>query len=336
MQFGPVPIDDAENAVLAHKLLDSDGKRLLSKGHVLTPEDIEVLRSCGYSEVIVARPGEHDVHENEAARRVGEALAGEGIRVNASGVGRANLMTTVRGTLRVNAEVLARLNNIHDGITISTLQQHTLVDAGELATLVKIVPFFVPDGRIKDLEHIAREAAPIISMRPLKSGRVVLIISGPESAREQLLADFHPPVKQRIEFLDSELSPPIYVSHTEDAIADALKNNVDADLILVASVSAIIDIEDVVPSALRLAGGSVTQHGVPVDPGTLLMMGYLGDLPVVGAPGCIKSPKTNVIDHILPRLLAGERLTRVDLVAMGHGGLLKDIADRPMPRDKQP
>lgn len=336
MKFGPVPIDDAQNAVLAHKLLDREGNRLLNKGHVLTADDIELLRSCGYTEVIVAQSGEHDVHENEAARRVGEAIAGEGIRVNASGVGRANLMTTVRGTLRVNAEVLARLNNIHDGITISTLHQHTLVDSGELAALVKIVPFFVPDGRTKDLEHIAREAASIISVRPLKTGRVVLIISGPDFAREQLIADFYPPVKQRIEFLGSELLSPVYVSHTEDAIVTALKDNAGADLILIASVSAIIDIEDIVPSALRLAGGSVTQHGVPVDPGTLLMMGYLGAVPVVGAPGCIKSPKTNVIDHILPRLLAGERLTRVDLVVMGHGGLLKDIADRPMPRDKNP
>jgi molybdenum cofactor cytidylyltransferase len=334
MKFGPIPIDEAENAVLAHKLLDSNGNRLLNKGHTLIADDIELLRSQGHSEVIVARPDEHDVHENEAARRVGDVISGDSIRVNASGFGRANLMTTVRGTLRVNAEVLARLNNIHDGITISTLQQHTLVDSAKLAALVKIVPFFVPEGRIKDLEYIARESAPIISVRPLKAGRVVLIISGPDSAREQLIADFHPPVKQRIEFLGSELRPPIYVSHTEDAIADALTLNSDADLILVASVSAIIDIEDVVPSALQLAGGSVTQHGVPVDPGTLLMMGYLGDVPIVGAPGCIKSTKTNVIDHILPRLLAGERLTRVDLVAMGHGGLLKDIADRPMPRDK--
>jgi molybdenum cofactor cytidylyltransferase len=105
------------------------------------------------------------------------------------------------------------------------------------------------------------------------------------------------------------------------------------DVILLAGVSAIIDREDLVPSALRAAGGSVVHFGVPVDPGSLLMLGYLGDIPVIGAPGCIKSPKTNVIDWILPRLFAGERLTRAHLVAMGHGGLLDDIHDRPMPRE---
>ena len=112
----------------------------------------------------------------------------------------------------------------------------------------------------------------------------------------------------------------------------AIRSFGDADMILVASISAIMDREDIVPSALLLAGGSITLHGVPVDPGTLLMMGYLDEVPVVGAPGCIKSPKTNVIDWILPRLLTGERLTRANLVSMGHGGLLKDIAERPMPR----
>ena len=124
------------------------------------------------------------------------------------------------------------------------------------------------------------------------------------------------------------------MAHDEDSIAAAIRAYSDADLILVAGISAIIDREDIVPSALLRAGGSITLHGVPVDPGTLLMMGYLDEVPVVGAPGCIKSPKTNVIDWILPRLLTGERLTRANLVSMGHGGLLKDIAERPMPRSK--
>ena len=119
---------------------------------------------------------------------------------------------------------------------------------------------------------------------------------------------------------------------TPNPSPDAIRQSAHADLILVAGMSAIIDREDIVPTALQLAGGSLTLHGVPVDPGTLLMMGYLDETPVVGAPGCVKSPKTNVIDWILPRLLTGERLTRANLVSMGHGGLLKDIAERPMPR----
>jgi molybdenum cofactor cytidylyltransferase len=282
--------------------------------------------------VIVARLGVHDVHENDAARRVGVALAGAGIEVKTPGVGRANLIATERGVLRVNVPVLERLNNIYDGITIVTLHEHTLVDVGELVTLVKIIPFGVPDARITDVECIAAEAAAIMCIRPLQKKRVALIISGHESVRERLINGFHEPVRNRIEFLGSELAELCYVAHDAGAIAEAIRACTQYDLVLIASMSAIIDHEDIVPSALLLAGGSITQHGVPVDPGTLLVMGYLANVPVVGAPGCIKSPKTNVIDWILPRLLAGERLTRADLVAMGHGGLLKDIAERPMPR----
>ena len=99
-------------------------------------------------------------------------------------------------------------------------------------------------------------------------------------------------------------------------------------------VSAIIDRQDIVPSAVEAAGGNIVHFGVPVDPGSLLMLGYLDNVPVLGAPGCIKSLKNNVIDWILPRLLAGEHLTRAHLVAMGHGGLLDDISERPMPRSQ--
>jgi molybdenum cofactor cytidylyltransferase len=332
MKFGAIPIDEAEGTILAHKIFNANGRMLLNKGRILSAADIQTLREHQHEMVIVARLDENDVHEDEAARRVGAALAGSGITLKTPGVGRANLIASERGVLRVNVPVLERLNNIYDGITIATLHSHTLVDVGELVTLVKIIPFGVPDARVKDVECIAAEANSIVSIRPLKPARVALIISGHDSVRERMIHGFYEPVKQRIEFLGSELLEPTYVAHDAQAIAEGIRAHAFCDLILIASMSAIIDREDLVPTALLLAGGSITQHGVPVDPGTLLMMGYLGNVPVVGAPGCIKSPKTNVIDWILPRLLAGERLTRADLVAMGHGGLLQDVPERGVPR----
>ena len=332
MKFGAIPINEAEGTILAHKIFNAKGRMLLNKGRILSAEDVQTLREHQHETVIVARLGESDVHENEAARRVGTALAGSGITLKTPGVGRANLVAAERGVLRINVPALERLNNIYDGITIATLRSHTLVDVGELAALVKIIPFGVPEARVKDVECIAAEASAIVSVRPLKPAKVALIISGHESVKQRLINGFHEPVKNRIEFLGSELLMPMYVAHDAQAIAEGIRANAFCDLILIASMSAIIDREDLVPTALLLAGGSITQHGVPVDPGSLLMMGYLGNVPVVGAPGCIKSPKTNVIDWILPRLLAGERLTRADLVAMGHGGLLQDVPERGVPR----
>jgi molybdenum cofactor cytidylyltransferase len=334
MKFGAVPLEAAIGHILAHKLLDADGRKLFRKGHCLTAADAERLREHGFSEVTVAALDAQDVHEDEAARRVGLALAGEGVTVKAPGVGRANLTATVTGPLRLNVPALERLNNIDEGITIATLREHTLVRPGDLLALVKIIPYAVPNARVVDVEATAREHAPIFAVRPLQARSVALIVSGPAHTRTALLRDFEQPVRARIEALGSTLDETVYVAHEQTAIAAAMREQQAAgrDMILLAGISAIIDRHDVVPSALEAAGGSVVHFGVPVDPGSLLMFGYLDDMPVIGAPGCIKSPKTNVIDWLLPRLFAGERLTRAHLVALGHGGLLDDIHERPMPR----
>ncbi len=333
MRFGTVPIDEALGTILAHQLVDQFGTMLLNKGRVLTESDLDKLRAADIEQIVVARLAETDVHENVAAKRVGTALAGKYVKVTAPGVGRANLQAETRGTLRIHVAALAQLNNIHEGITIATVREHTLVNPGDLIALVKIIPFGIPQAAVIDVECMAAEHSPILTVRPLVKRSVGLIISGPESARDKLIASFHAPVRHRIENLGCELNEPLYVAHTPEGVADGLQSQAHCDLLIVASISAIIDRGDVVPAALELAGGHVTHYGVPVDPGSLLMLGYLGEVPVIGAPGCIKSPKTNVIDWILPRLIAGERLTRADLVVMGHGGLLEDIRDRPMPRE---
>lgn len=332
MKFGPVPTQSALGKILAHKLLTAEGKKLFNKGHQLNAVDIETLTQHQIDSVIVADLDSNDLSENEAARRVGEALAGDNVRVTAPGVGRANLVATVSGPVRINVPALERLNNIDEGITIASLREHTPVQSGQLLALVKIIPFAVPLPRVEDVEAVAHESAPVIAVRALQPHQASLIISGPNSARDSLLADFTTPVETRITNLGSTLSSVDYVPHNAQAIADAIHAQ-KADIILLASISATIDREDVIPEAIRQAGGSLAHFGVPVDPGSLLVLGYIGTTPIVGMPGCIKSMQTNVVDMILPRLLSGERLTRADLVAMGHGGLLDDISERPMPRD---
>jgi len=334
MKFGEVPVDESIGAILAHKLYDKAGKLILNKGHRLVAADLAALRQLGLERVTVTQLSAADLHEDAAAERIGAAVAGTHVHMRAPGVGRANLTAAERGVLHVDVPRLELINNIYDGITIATLREFSLVDVGEMVALVKIVPFGVPAARVVDVERIAEASGAVLQIRPLEKKRVALIVSGTESTRTRLMKSFHEPVRRRIEGWGSQLLEPTFTLHTAHSISSAIRAYATADLILIAGISAIIDREDVVPSALVLAGGSITLHGVPVDPGTLLMMGYLGEVPVVGAPGCIKSPKTNIIDWILPRLLSGERLTRANLVSMGHGGLLKDIAERPMPRSK--
>lgn len=336
MKFGPVPVGEAFGHILAHNLVDQDGHKVLSKGRVLTTADQDTLRALGLETIIVASLESSDLDENQGANRVGQAVAGPGIKVVMPGVGRANLVAEQYGPVYINVPLLEQLNNIDTGITIATLRNHTLVHPGDLVTLVKIIPFGIPTARVVDVESKANASAPIISVHPLQTRSVGLIISGPPGARDRLVAAFETPTRNRIEKFNSRLDSLDYVAHDPQAIATAIRHQLEAgrDLVLIASISAIMDHNDLVPTALRLAGGDVAHFGVPVDPGSLLMLGYVEEVPVLGAPSCIKSPKTNIIDWLLPRLLAGERLTRADLVAMGHGGLLDDISERPMPRSK--
>ncbi|MCC7448493.1 MAG: molybdopterin-binding protein [Anaerolineae bacterium] len=334
MKFGEVPLEAAVGNVLAHNLFGTDGHKLFSKGHVLTQTDVIKLVASGWSSVVVAALDSTDLSENESARRVGMALAGPHVRIDAPGVGRANLSAEAAGPLRVNVPALERINNIDEGITVATLREHTLVQPRQLLALVKIIPFGIAAARVADVEAVAREAGPVIAVRALQPRSVALILSGPAHAQDRLQANFIDPVRIRVEGLGSQLDAVLCVEHTVSAIAAAIQQAYAASrgLILLAGVSAIIDRDDVAPQALRNAGGNVAHFGVPVDPGSLLMLGYIGETPVIGAPGCIRSLKTNVIDWVLPRLLAGERLTRADLIVMGHGGLLDDISERPMPR----
>ena len=333
MKFGPVPVARAASCLLAHRLVGEDGRSLFVKGHILTEDDCARLAALGYRELIVARLDADDLDEDEAAHRIAEPLAGEHVEARVGGAGRATLHAQRRGTLRLQLALLERLNMIDDGITIATLREHSLVDVGEMLALVKVVPFAIPTARVEDAVASTREAGALLSIRPLRELTVALILSGPTAARERLRRGFVSPVQRRVEALGCSLREPRYCAHEAGALAGAMREEAaSASLLLVAGISAIIDRGDVVPSALERAGGSVTHFGVPVDPGTLLMLGYLGEVPVVGAPGCVQSPKTNVIDWILPRLVAGERLTRSDLLRLGHGGLLEEIPQRPLPR----
>ena len=267
MKFGEVAIDAAVGSILAHKLYDDAGKLILNKGHVIVESDLARLRLLGRERIIVTQLSSADLHEDAAAERIGAAVAGANVRMRAPGVGRANLTAAERGVLHVDASKLELINNIYDGITIATLREYSLVDAGDMVALVKVVPFGVPEARVVDVERIAEASGSVLQVRPLLRKRVALIVSGTNATRERLLRSFHAPVKRRIEGWGSELLEPVFTGHDEVSIATAIGAQASADMILVASISAIIDREDVVPSALLRAGGSITVHGVPVDPG---------------------------------------------------------------------
>ena len=338
MKFGPVPLAEAEGKILGHNVVGADGRRRLRKGRALTRDHLEILAKLGRTRVYVAELEGGDVEENEAAARVAGAAAGTGIRLTRASTGRVNLIATALGVLRVDRDRLRRLNET-EGITVASVDPHAVVRAGQAVGTVKVIPYAVPEREVAAAEAVAREASPLLRVESVPRRAVALVLTGSAPSRERVRESFAP-LTERVLALGSEISGDRFVDLDRDdgeaALADAvldLKRG-GAELILLAGETAVMDRHDITPRAVERAGGRVETVGAPVDPGNLLMLAYLDGVPILGAPGCARSRKTNVVDWVLPRLLAGDRLTRGDILDLGAGGLLEDVPERPLPRSR--
>ncbi|MCA9900018.1 MAG: molybdopterin-binding protein [Ardenticatenaceae bacterium] len=338
MKFGPIPIDDSPGNILGHNIAGADGRRLFRKGHILTADDLPALRSTGRSVVYVAQLEAGDVDEDSAARRIADAVMGPHLYSSHAATGRVNLKAEALGVLRVDAARLHQLNS-QLGITLATLPNHTAVPPSKMVGTVKIIPYAVPETAVTTIEHLAKPD-PLLWLDPLPARRVAVILSGSPAAAERIQRSFDPPLRNRLELLGSKLASltflPLDDARDEVAMAATIQQQAaaGAELIILAGETAIMDHRDIAPRAVQQAGGELTCFGAPVDPGNLLMLAYLGNLPILGAPGCVRSPKRNIVDEVLPRLLVGDRLTQADIIGLGHGGLLEDVPERPYPRSK--
>jgi hypothetical protein len=336
MKFGPVPIEEAAGKILGHNVSAADGRRALRKGRQLQADDVALLREAGRTTVYVAELGADDVSEDAASFRIATAVRGVGLRLTGPSAGRVNLRSDWLGVLRVDTAALAALNEL-EGITLATLASHTTVRPNQIAGTVKVIPFALPEELVRRAEQLTARRGPILRVDRLEPRKVGLVLLAGGGARERVETQFAP-LRERIEALGSQLARTDYVDPGVDAAERDLANALDGqakaglDLIVLAGESAIMDRADLAPRAAEQIGGRVECVGAPVDPGNLLMLAYLDRLPVLGAPGCARSRKANIVDWVLPRLLVGERLSRADVVSMGHGGLLDDQPERPMPR----
>lgn len=334
MKFGEVPVGEAAGAILAHS--HRLPGRALSKGRRLTAEDVALLGEAGLSHVIVARLEADDVHEDEAASLIATALAGDNLTVAAAFTGRVNLFAAAHGLAVVDRERLDRLNLADEAITVATLPPHAEAMPKQMVATIKIIPFAAPRPAVERCLAIAREAP--LRIAPFRAVRAGLVQTSVEGTKPSVLDKTAESTRSRLEALGGMLTDERRCAHREADIAeaiDALKRQ-GCDLLLVAGASAIVDRRDVVPSAIERAGGRIEHFGMPVDPGNLLLLGRLEGAPVIGLPGCARSPKFNGFDQVLQRLVAGLEVDRRDIMGMGAGGLLAEIPSRPQPRAGRP
>ncbi|TXH85283.1 MAG: 4-diphosphocytidyl-2C-methyl-D-erythritol kinase [Rhizobium sp.] len=335
MIFGEFATVEAEGAVLAHSVRLSDGS--FSKGHKLALDDIGRLTAAGIDRVIAARIEPGDLMEDEAADRLARAVTPDHVTFSEAATGRVNAHTAVDGLFVANRAAVDRINNLDPAITLACLADHVPVRAGDMVATFKIIPLAVSGAKVAEGVEILRKM-PAFEVKPFKPHAISLVATELPSLKATVMDKTARILSQRLQPSGSALQREERVAHRARAVADAIcRALVEPDrlpkLVIVFGASAVIDAGDVIPEAIRLAGGEVIQVGMPVDPGNLLVLGRVGDICVVGAPGCARSPKENGFDWVLDRILAGERPTRRDISGMGVGGLLMEIQSRPRPRD---
>ncbi|OAN76173.1 molybdopterin biosynthesis protein [Sulfitobacter sp. EhC04] len=327
MKFGPVPLDRAEGAVLAHSVPTQDGR--LRKGRVLSGADVTALADTGIAEVIVARLGPDDLGEDLAAERLASAVLGQGkgLKQTRPFTGRVNLLAEGPGVVELDVAALEAVNAVHPMITIATVPRWQQMRDGGMVATVKIISYAVPEGDLAQACAAVASAGAITLRQPVLKTATLIVTEIPGGVGDK----GRDAIAGRLEALGVTLELVQLVPHRRAALAEALAA-ATSDLVLILTGSATSDSEDVAPAALREAGGEVTRFGMPVDPGNLLFLGALNDRPVIGLPGCARAPALNGADWVLARVICGVPVSSADIAGMGVGGLLKEIPTRPQPR----
>jgi molybdenum cofactor cytidylyltransferase len=329
MIFAAMPLAEAEGAVLAHTL---HVKGLtIRKGTVLGAAHCAALAAAGIEQVVAARLGGDDVPEDEAAQRIAAALAGPGSFAATPVNGRVNVFAETAGLLLVGAATITHTNALDEAITIATLAPFARVAAKQMLATVKIIPYAAPKTAVARAVATLEAAAPALRVAPFTPRKVALIQTTAPRIKLSVLEKTARVSEQRCAGLGLVFLGETRCAHDFAALAQTLGDvrKGDADIVLIAGASAIADRADIVPQAVLASGGTIEHLGMPVEPGNLLMLARLGHVPVIGLPGCARSPKLNGLDWVLERLAAGVAVDRAALIGMGVGGLLTEFSYTP-------
>ena len=332
MKFGPVAPKDALGATAVHTI--RQGALVLKKGTVIGPAEIAALEAAGIAQVTVARVEASDVSEDRAAAEIAKAVAGQGVRVDRAFTGRANLFAEHAGVLVVERAAIDQLNRIDEAITFATLPAFKPVVAGEMIATVKIIPFAV--GKDAQRQALAAAGKPLVRVAPYKIKTIGVVSTLLPGLAAKVVEKTLKVTMERLAPAGAAIVAERRVPHERVALAKAMREvlQAGAEMVIVFGASAIADRRDVIPAALEAIGGKIEHFGMPVDPGNLMLIGNVRGLPMLGAPGCARSPKENGFDWVLMRLLAGLPVSRADITGMGVGGLLMEIVTRPQPREE--
>jgi molybdenum cofactor synthesis domain-containing protein len=298
------------------------------KGHTVCEEDLCHLQRLGKNHLYVIDLTEDEIHENQAAAILAEALAGEGIVCeDEPQEGKLKLFADRDGLLSVDGPTLAAFNMV-DEVMCASLHNHTLVKKGELVAATRAIPLVMKRAPIERAAAIARQNGSVFMVKPLRSARVGLVITGNEVYYGIIEDRFAPILSKKVETLGSEVTSLDFVPDDAGEIGRVIRSQLDrgCDLLLLSGGMS-VDPDDVTRHGIRLAGATELHYGAAALPGAMFLVAYLGEVPLLGVPACGLYHRITVLDLILPRILAGERIGRAELAFLGHGGLCRDCAE---------
>jgi molybdenum cofactor cytidylyltransferase len=322
MRTRTIEIKQSVGRVLYSPILGPGGKKLLSKGHVISDEDARTLEAEGLVEVWVTELEDGEIGEDDAVMKVATEIGCGSLEIRLSVGGRANLFATESCCVLVDDELLKQINYMAS-VVIATSPTFSLAKAGQRVATVKSIPFAVTKLQLEAVTSMVHERGPILQARPIRTPSVSVLYTDPlngERARES----FENVMRQRLERMGAAAIFALVSPEEEGAVASCLQRLLRArpTAILIASTTAPGGPDDVVGRAMVRAGCQIERFLAPVEPGNLLLLGYKDDIPVVSAPGCYRSAKPNVLDLVLPPMLARYRITHWEIAGLGHGGLL--------------
>ncbi|MDR3586221.1 MAG: molybdopterin-binding protein [Desulfosporosinus sp.] len=324
-----IKVENSVGAVLIHDMTQIipgviKGPRF-RKGHVVREEDIPILLSMGKEHIYVWDPTPGLIHENEAAERLACAVSGSGLILNEPKEGKVSLTAAHDGLLYLSEDGVWALNSL-ENIILATLHNYYPVKKGDIIAGTRVVPLMIDEKVILEAEQIASTFLnPLLDVRPLKKIKVGIVTTGSEVYHGRIKDKFGPVLRAKVEGWGSVVLGQTFANDDILLIQSCIREHIKqgAEMILVSGGMS-VDPDDVTPTAIKDMGAEVITYGAPVLPGAMFLLAYLGDVPIMGLPGCVMYAKTTVFDLLAPRLLTGERLSREAITKLGHGGICLD------------
>ena len=323
-----IRVEEAVGTILSHdvtQIIPGEFKgRLFKKGHIIKEEDIEKLLSIGKEHVYVWEPTEGQLHENDAATRISNLVVGEGIKLSDEiKEGKVDFFADRDGVLKIDKTNLFKLNSLGE-IIVSTLHNNTPIRKGEKIGATRVIPLIIDENKIIEAEELIKEK--IIRVDEIKTKRCAVITTGNEVYYGRIKDAFLPVIKQKLGYYGSEVIKQVILPDDKERITEEILKAINEDKadMIICTGGMSVDPDDVPPTAIKDCGGELVTYGSPILPGAMFLLAYYNDIPILGVPSCAMYSKRTVLDLVLPRVLADERLTMEDIAEYGHGGLCLD------------